>query len=65
MRMTCEDWKEINRLEAEVGRIFIQSGPLPTEFGMFPIPACCFGGRPGYDRIIQLRKEIQAIKRRR
>jgi hypothetical protein len=63
MRMTNEDWREVNTLEAEIGRIFIQSKQLPTEFGMFPIPACCFVGRPGYDRIVTLRKEIQQIKR--
>ncbi len=65
MRPTSAEWKDITKLEAEIGRIFIQSRQLPTEFGMFPIPACCFVGRPGYDRIIQLRKEIQQIKRRR
>lgn len=61
--MTCEDRREITRLEAEIGRIFDQSARLPTEFGMFPIPACCFVGRPGYDRIVELRREIRQIKR--
>jgi len=63
MRLTSEDWKAITRLEAEIGRIFDQAERLPTEFGMFPIPVCCFVGRPGYDRIVELRKKLHQIKR--
>ena len=65
MRLTSEDWKVITRLEAEIGRIFDQSQRLDTEFGMFPIPACCFVGRPGYDRITELRRQLRKIKYRR
>ena len=63
MRLTTDDWQEITKLEAEIVRIFHQSKRLPTESGMFPIPACCFVGRPGYDQIVALRKQIQRIKR--
>ncbi len=65
MRLNAADWHEINRMEREIGHIFDRSKRLPTEFGMFPIPACCFVGQPGYDRIVVLRKEIQQIKKGR
>jgi hypothetical protein len=63
MKLHHDEWQEINRLEAEIGRIFDSSERLDTEFGMFPIPACCFVGYPGYDRIVELRKQLQQIKK--
>ena len=59
MRLTSEEWRDINRLEAEIGRIFDQAEWLPAESGSYAIPACCFPLRPEYGRMIELRRQIR------
>ena len=64
MRLTSEEWRDINRLEAEIGRIFDQAEWLPAESGSYAIPACCFPLRPGYDRVMELRRKIRAMRQK-
>lgn len=64
MRLHSDEWREIDRMEAEIGRIFEASARIPAKFGVTLIPACCVPGWPGYARIVELRRTIQQIKRR-
>ena len=59
MRLTSDEWRDINRLEAEIGRMFDQAEWLTAESGAYAIPACCFPLRPGYDQMIELRRQIR------